>query len=275
MKHKWTFGERAIIAYWIVASIASFLLPWILLAGLLFWLGSCAEPQRLDDPPPIGPLCAYEFEQCGFLDTTDIPCCGDGVCLENVCYDPSRLEPPRDVCIPQQVDVAILLDRTGSMQSSFDLVVLSIQQELAAIPTSTEVQVWDFPHMRDGDYGRSAPPGGPVEAIETIDLLPSPNPLHSQEASLDAVKAVLTGGYWRHGSTLRLIVVVTDEVPQSFSTPATLPSEICSLADTDVRLVVYTRWAAFTVWQTACFETRDMNRIDIGSLIADPCSHEG
>ena len=271
MKHKWTFGERCLVAYWMVAAVGAFLLPWFLIAAALWVLTCCGEPHRLDDPPPIGPLCAYEFEQCGFIDTSDTPCCGEGVCLDNTCYDPSRLIPRPDTCVPLQVDAAILLDRTGSMQTTFSLVTADIQAELLSIPGTTEVQVWDFPHMRDGDFGRSAPPGGPVEAIQTIDLLPSPNPGHSKEASLDAVHELMTGGYWRHGSTLRLVVVVSDEVPQSFASSPVTPQDICDSVTSADRLVAYTRPGGYDKWDEACFETRSIHNIDIGSLIADPC----
>jgi hypothetical protein len=229
---------------------------------------SCGDPTRLPEPPAPSPSCVPDWEVCEFAEQ----CCSYARCSANRCEPIDELVVPDAGCSPAQVDIAIVIDLSDSMDPYIDDTVDALVDALPHIPPTTTVQVWVTPpsHLEDGTYRQLTPRASPAEAAWAI------AGLHEGEGGLEATLDV-TGhllrdyGLWRFGTTVRAIFVISDERPGSYKSPRTTMSDICDLTRPDDRLVAFTRREVFEAWEE-CYETRTISSLwALPALLADPC----
>ena len=231
-------------------------------------LAACGAPDRLDPPPPPSPGCVADWGVCEFAGE----CCSFARCQGNRCEPISELVVPDAACVPDQVDVAIVLDLSDSMDPWIESIARSLDDTLSAIPPTTTVQVWVTPPSieREGEYALLSPRGTPEQArLAIADLSEGEGGV---EATLDVTSHLLrSSDAWRYGTTVRAILIVSDEQPHSVYSPSTSTQDICNLRTPTDRVVVFTRSLFATSWGE-CFDVRQLSGIwQVPAILADPC----
>ena len=230
---------------------------------------ACSQPTRLEDPPEPTPYCIPEGDVCEF----DHQCCTE-LCFSSQCVDRNDLVFPDAGCVPDQVDIAIVVDLSGSMQRHIASALDALDGGLSGIPPTTTVQVWATPDTRTpedlGAYYRVMGRGTPEEAREAIRSLYA-SPRHGLEGTVDVTLELLrSNDPWRFGTTVRALIMVSDEWPHSYTTPKGQRADVCAA------LLPSDRPIAFTTerdhWEDTCFTAYSLSALwSLPDLLADPC----
>ncbi len=236
--------------------------------GVLLAASCGGEPERLKDPPPPSPACVPDWGVCEFPGE----CCSYARCYANQCQPIDELVPPDAGCTPDQVDIAIVLDLSDSMDPWIPEVALQLGAALESMPLTTSVQVWGTPHGRDrdGEYFEIFPRGSAAAARDAILLLEDGD--GGAEATLDATSHLLRSSeHWRYGTTVRAIVVVSDEKPHSYYVPTTSMADVCDLSMPTDRVFAFTSGVVLPFW-SECFDARGLSSLWLlPQLLIDPC----
>lgn len=240
---------------------------------LLLLLIGCSSPNRLDEPPAPNPICIENNQPCEF----DQQCCSE-FCWRNQCVDRNDLIIPDAGCTPDQVDIALVIDLSDSMDQIIEDVLEATASAVDLIPPTTTIQVWVTPSSaeEDGEYHQLSPPGPPEMARDAIrSLNTSTTASGGMEATLDATYELLRSrSAWRFGTSVRAIIVISDEGPHSYQIPSVSMDDVCAEVLPSDRLMVFTKSLISSTW--GCYEKHSIwSTSSLHELLIDPCTMIG